>query len=46
MGKKPKKLLVLGLDTTLPDLLKKFKKEGSISNITNLMDNGFFTMGC
>lgn len=28
MGKKPKKLLVLGLDTALPDLLKKFTEEG------------------
>ena len=45
MGKKPKKLLVLGLDAALPDLLKKFKKEGFIPNIAKLMDIGFFSNG-
>jgi len=37
------KLLVLGIDAALPDLLKKFKKEGSIPNLAKLMDNGFFS---
>ena len=38
-----KKLLMLGLDAALPDLLEKFSEEGSIPNISRLMDRGVFS---
>lgn len=43
MDKKPRKLLVLGLDAALPDLLRKFAYEGSIPNIARLMNSGTFS---
>ncbi|HUV08965.1 MAG TPA: alkaline phosphatase family protein, partial [Spirochaetia bacterium] len=38
-----KKLLVLGLDAALPDLLKKFSAEGAIPNLAGLMGRGVFS---
>jgi predicted AlkP superfamily phosphohydrolase/phosphomutase len=40
---KYKKLLVLGLDAALPDLIEKFAEEGSIPNIKRLLDQGIFS---
>jgi len=38
-----KKLLVLGLDAALPDLLEKFSKKGILPNFTKLMNRGVFS---
>lgn len=43
MKAKPKKLLMLGLDAALPDLLKRFTEEGCMPNCKKLMENGFFS---
>ncbi|MBN2035055.1 MAG: alkaline phosphatase family protein [Deltaproteobacteria bacterium] len=40
---KTKKLLMLGLDAALPDLINRFTEEGSMPNIKRLMDEGFFS---
>ncbi len=38
-----KKLLVLGLDAALPDLIKRFSNEGVLPNLTKLMQRGVFS---
>ncbi|MFW5995858.1 MAG: alkaline phosphatase family protein [Halanaerobiaceae bacterium] len=38
-----KKLLMLGVDAILPDLVKKFSEEGCLPNISKLMDRGSFS---
>ncbi|MCP5515081.1 MAG: alkaline phosphatase family protein [Spirochaetales bacterium] len=43
MGTQYKKLLVLGLDAALPDLLIKFSEEGSLPHIKKLMGQGIFS---
>lgn len=43
MDQKPKKLLVLGLDAAMPDLLQKFVKEGHLPNIAKIMEKGVFS---
>jgi predicted AlkP superfamily phosphohydrolase/phosphomutase len=40
---KPKRLLMLGLDAALPDLITRFTQEGSMPNVKRLMDGGFFS---
>jgi predicted AlkP superfamily phosphohydrolase/phosphomutase len=37
------KLLMLGLDAALPDLIVKFTQEGSMPNTRKLMEKGFFS---
>ncbi|MEW6667684.1 MAG: alkaline phosphatase family protein [Thermodesulfobacteriota bacterium] len=43
MKSRPKKLLMLGLDAALPDLLRRFTEEGSMPHCRRLMDQGFFS---
>ncbi|MDQ7800552.1 MAG: alkaline phosphatase family protein [Armatimonadota bacterium] len=43
MARKPDKLLVLGLDAALPDLLRRFSEEGAIPHLRSLMDRGVFS---
>ena len=38
-----KKVLFLGLDAAMPDLLKKFAAEGNMPNFKKLMDQGVFS---
>jgi predicted AlkP superfamily phosphohydrolase/phosphomutase len=38
-----KKLLMLGLDAALPDLIQQFAREGSMPNTKRLMEGGFFS---
>lgn len=38
-----KKILFLGLDAAMPDLVKKFVDEGNMPNTARLMDQGVFT---
>ena len=38
-----KKLLMLGLDAALPDLIQRFVREGSMPNVSRLMGEGFFS---
>jgi predicted AlkP superfamily phosphohydrolase/phosphomutase len=40
---KHKKLLMLGLDAALPDLIQRFVREGSMPNVSRLMGEGFFS---
>lgn len=40
---KKKKVLFLGLDAAMPDLIKKFVSEGNMPNIKRLMSRGIFT---
>ncbi len=40
---KAKKLLMLGLDAALPDLIQRFAQEGSMPNARRLMERGFFS---
>ena len=40
---KEKKLLMLGLDAALPDLIQRFAREGSMPNAKRLMEGGFFS---
>jgi predicted AlkP superfamily phosphohydrolase/phosphomutase len=40
---KPKKLIMLGLDAALPDLIARFTQEGSMPNVKRLIDEGFFS---
>jgi len=40
---KAKKLLMLGLDAALPDLIQRFAQEGSMPNARRLMEGGFFS---
>lgn len=42
-NKSPKKLLMLGLDAALPDLILKFTEEGSMPVTKKLMERGFFS---
>lgn len=37
------KVLFLGLDAALPDLIKKFAEEGNLPNIKRIMDRGVFS---
>lgn len=41
--KTPRKVLFLGLDAALPDLITKFADEGNLPNIAKLMDKGIFS---
>lgn len=41
--KKKKKLLFLGLDAAMPDLVKKFVEEGNMPNTAKLMEQGIFS---
>jgi len=43
MDKRPTKLVVLGLDALLPDLVQTFAAEGSLPNMARLMDRGAFS---
>ncbi len=43
MKKRCKRLLMLGLDAALPDLLVLFSEEGAMPNIRRLMDRGLFS---
>lgn len=43
MKNRARKLLVLGVDAALPDLLRKFTSEGSLPNIARLMEKGSFS---
>ena len=38
-----KKILFLGLDAAMPDLVKKFVAEGSMPNTAKLMEQGVFS---
>lgn len=38
-----KKVLFLGLDAAMPDLIKKFAAEGNLPNIKKIMDQGIFS---
>jgi len=38
-----KKILFLGLDAAMPDLIKKFTDEGNMPNMTRLMQQGVFS---
>ena len=38
-----KKILFLGLDAAMPDLVKKFVAEGVMPNTANLMNQGVFS---
>ncbi len=40
---KKRKVLFLGLDAAMPDLVKKFAKEGNMPNTARLMDQGVFS---
>lgn len=40
---KAKKVVFLGLDAALPDLVKKFVAEGNMPNMERLMNQGYFT---
>jgi len=40
---KTKKLLMLGLDAALPDLIQRFVQEGNMPNCRRLMEGGFFS---
>lgn len=40
---KHNKLLMLGLDAALPDLIKRFVEDGSMPNAKRLMEHGFFS---
>ncbi len=40
---KDKKILFLGLDAAMPDLVKKFVQEGSMPNTAKLMNQGIFS---
>jgi len=42
MATRPKKLLMLGLDAALPDLIRRFAEEGNLPNIARLMSRGTF----
>jgi len=41
--KRPSKLIVIGVDAALPDLIQQFSKEGVIPNIKSLLDKGIFS---
>lgn len=41
--KKNKKVLFLGLDAAMPDLVKKFVSEGNMPNTARLMEQGIFS---
>lgn len=43
MKTKAKKLLMLGVDAALPDLIRRFADEGSMPNCRRLMKQGFFS---
>ncbi|MDD5205598.1 MAG: alkaline phosphatase family protein [Desulfobacterales bacterium] len=43
MKTKAKKLLMLGVDAALPDLIRRFADEGSMPNCRRLMEQGFFS---
>lgn len=43
LHKRDQKLLMLGLDAALPDLIVKFAKEGSMPVTKKLMDKGWFS---
>ncbi|RJR53984.1 MAG: hypothetical protein C4576_00960 [Desulfobacteraceae bacterium] len=43
MKAKAKKLLMLGVDAALPDLVRRFADEGSMPNCRRLMGEGFFS---
>lgn len=40
---KAKKIIFLGIDAALPDLVKKFVSEGNMPNMKRLMDQGYFS---
>ena len=40
---KDKKILFLGLDAAMPDLVKKFVAEGAMPNTAKLLEQGFFS---
>jgi predicted AlkP superfamily phosphohydrolase/phosphomutase len=42
MAKRPDKLLILGLDAALPDLLRRFADEGALPALAGLMRRGVF----
>lgn len=42
MSKKPKKILLIGVDQTIPFLIKKFMGEGILPNILKLVENGVY----
>ncbi len=41
--RKIKKVLFLGLDAAMPDLVKKFASEGNLPNMSRLMEQGIFS---
>ena len=43
MKGKSKKLLLIGVDQAIPYLLKKFMNEGTLPNISSLVENGVYT---
>jgi len=43
MKKRSKRLLMLGLDAALPDLLLRFSEEGAMPNVGRLMERGLFS---
>ncbi|MDR5698085.1 MAG: alkaline phosphatase family protein [Armatimonadota bacterium] len=43
MARTPERLLVLGLDAALPDLLRRFADDGATPNLRSLMERGVFT---
>lgn len=40
---KKKKIVFLGLDAAMPDLIKRFVSEGNMPNVKKLIDNGIFS---
>jgi len=43
MKPRAKKLLMLGLDAALPDLVRRFVEEGAMPNCRRVMETGFFS---
>ena len=43
MENRAKKLLMLGLDAALPELITRFAEEGLMPNLKSLMEGGLFS---
>lgn len=41
--KKPSKLVLIGLDAAVPDLIEEFSRDGRLPNLTRLMEKGTFS---
>jgi len=46
MNKQPEKLMLIGLDGAIPDLIRKYVSEGKLPNFERLMKEGLFAENC